>query len=335
MKWSNTYADMCLRCPCCSRKSTYEPLEGNKDGLNFALTTSSLMLHCWLVLCFNDRVPVELRDEHNVACINISLAWWRKRKEKMERSAAWPQLAMLTLSLITVAPRKEERQMRTVCSEWQPGHPVNTQHHRRGLRDRCPLGFVVNSLMSLPAGDCWFRQLFSLWASGPPLAWVSGHGNRLQAVSPLLVSSGSCSGNLLCHNHLLVNLVWWMSDWRKNWLSPRMEEWVADVRWGIPMESFWTLFGSQDRVFFRVGGGSHKSTPKISCNIQNNFRGFWSLGKNTRVWKACETKLEFWLVFVNVPKTFFKWKKLNKYLMLWGVFRHSVQFLKSTLREFA
>lgn len=47
--------------PHCPRKSTYEPLEGHKDGLHFPLTASSLMFH--RCLCLNGRVPAEPRDE--------------------------------------------------------------------------------------------------------------------------------------------------------------------------------------------------------------------------------------------------------------------------------
>lgn len=172
MKWANTYADMCLRCPCCSKKSTYGPLEGSKDGLHFPPTTSSLTLTAdrFFVL-----TTASQQSNDSVGFINISFAWCRKRREKMERSEAWPQPARLTLSLITVAPCKEERQTRTVCSQGQPGHPVDTQHRPGGLWDSCPLTFrpVVN-VISLPAGDRRFPQRFHLWATGPAVgerAW--------------------------------------------------------------------------------------------------------------------------------------------------------------------
>lgn len=216
-----------------------------------SLSPHSLMLHCWLFLCFNDRVPAELRDEHNnVGFINISLAGCKTRGEKMERSAAWPQPATLTLSLITVAPSKEERQMRTICSERQPGHPANTQHRPEGpVRSLpCCKFNVLTSWGSLIATTVKLVRNRTSAGVGKR-AWEQAAG----CLPSLLLSSRSCIGNLLCHNHLLVNLVWWISDWRKNWLSRRIKEWVAD---SIPKESFWTWFGSQDGM----GGFSQKCT---------------------------------------------------------------------------
>lgn len=189
-----------------------------------------------------------------------------------------------------------------ICSERQPGHPANTQHRPEGPVRSLPSDFwpcckfnVLTSWGSLISTTVKLVRNRTSAGVGKR-AWEQAAG----CLPSLLLSSRSCIGNLLCHNHLLVNLVWWISDWRKNWLSRRITEWVADVHWGIPMESFWTWFGSQD------GMGWGGVLTKIRCNIQNNFGGFWSLGKNASVWKACEKTLQFWLAFFNMPKTFFK-----------------------------
>lgn len=147
MMWSNTYADMCLRCPCCSREKHLWASGGKQRWTAFPS-------HRWLCLCFPDGVPAELRDGHdNVGFVNISLAWWRRRRGKMEGSAAWPRPATLTLSLITVAPSKQERQTRTVCSERQAGHPVNPQRRPEGPVRSLPFDFR----------PCCKFNIFTIW----------------------------------------------------------------------------------------------------------------------------------------------------------------------------
>lgn len=92
------------------------------------------------------------------------------------------------------------------------------------------------------------------------------------------------------------------------------------------------LFGSEDGMSF-LGWGVLTKTPKIRCNIQNNFGGFWSLGKNTWVWKACETTLSYTLIcFLQYSKDFFQMEKTKLIFnaVRGGVFRHSVQFSRAS-----
>lgn len=208
------YADMCLCCPHCGSLSKEKHLWASGGSQRW----TAFLSHCvlfnapWLTVSLFKRPRpsgaerwAQIRQRHgNVAFINISLVWSRKRRAKMGRSASWPQPAAPALSLITLAPCNEhQRRMGTVHRGRHLSILLIHSIDRRGLWDRCPLTCPVVNLMSSPAGDHPCPQLFSVRGNGPPLAWVNGHGNRLQAVSPLCfcplgAALENCSATIMC-----------------------------------------------------------------------------------------------------------------------------------------